>query len=542
MNILKELISRFIGREDLKIEMKPPDIVVFYNGRYHIIRYLVAEEVNFGIKELDSDSIVSLVTSFSTVLEKMLPGSEVKIVKLKSDSSKIMRRISNEMMNLRATLDVIEEPHIRKRTEIKLKILEKIYNTIVSGKPIVRVLLVIKLHSHGKTLSSAKSSIEAVSGLVKAVVYNNMGIKLSEADSRVLRRLVGYELGISCDLPKKSIVVESDRIAVFLPVPPTKKPKIEKYEGIPIGIDLETDWPVIIPLEVFMKHVIILGPTGRGKTTLLASIIEGASTLSYMRLFAIDFKGDLARLADNSILKVMTPADYPINIFVKPSFFSRIDWALSVSDVLSSILGVSRDRLVTVLNKVLREDGKFPDIEEIILDKDLSILSPILDLAVNKPNYALINEIVENNALFTLEGYGTAYQNAYGGLLLHIFKSVALRKSGTRLLIIDEAWRISRLMGLSSLIKEGRSRGVGVVLATQNPNDISVEILENCHLLIMFGSPNEDYLASAKKILGLPDEYIKRLSRLGVGEAIILNALDPHPLIVRIRPPISIQK
>lgn len=541
MNILKELISRFTGKEDLKIEMKPPDIIVFYNGEYRIIRYLVAEEVNFGIKELNHDSIVSLVTSFSTVLEKMLPGSEVKIIKLRSDPSKIMRRISNEMMNLRATIDVVEEPHIRKRTEIKLRILEKLYNTIVSGKPIVRVLLVIKLHSNGKTLSSAMSSLEAVSGLVKTVVYNSMGIKLSEAGPRDLRKLVGYELGISYDLPKKSIVIESDRIASFLPIPPTKKPKIEGCEGIPIGIDLESGWPVIIPSEVFMKHVVILGPTGRGKTTLLASIIESVSTLSYMRSFAIDFKGDLARLVDNTIIRLMTPADYPVNIFVKPDFFSRIDWALSVSDVLSSVLGVSRDRLTTILNKVLREDGRFPGIEEIVLDKDLSVLSPILDLAVNQPNYALINGIVENNVLFTLEGYGTAYQNVYGGLLLHIFKSVASRKDGTRLLIIDEAWRISRLMGLSTLIKEGRSKGVGVVLATQNPSDIPVEILENCHLLIMFGSPNEDYLSSAKKILGLPDEYIKRLSRLGVGEAIILNALDPHPLIVKIRPPISIQ-
>ena len=79
------------------------------------------------------------------------------------------------------------------------------------------------------------------------------------------------------------------------------------------------------------------------------------------------------------------------------------------------------------------------------------------------------------------------------------------------------------------------------MIATQNPNDIPREVIENTHTLIMFGSPNEDYIRDAKRFLGLSSNILNKLYYLGIGEALIFNALDPHPIILKIRQPASMK-
>lgn len=539
MKKIAKIFEKIIGGK-VEYKIDPPDLIVLMRGRVNLIRYLIAEEVDYGIKELSPDKMLIMINMFSELLDVLPPYSEAKIIKRRMSIEKLLRKISNEMMNLRATLDIVEEPHIKRRAEVKLKILEALYENIVRSKPITRVNLVIKIRVTSNNISNAKHLADVYSSKTIGIMQNYFGIKMRMVNRRKeLMDILKNELGLSIETNIKSIIVDSERLSTMMPLPKNKKPTMEKEDGLPIGIDIETGWPVIIPYKSFDKHILILGPTGRGKTTLLASMIEGITNLSNILVFAIDFKGDLANMVYSENVVHLTPDDYPINILVIPSFFQVIDWYLAVSDVLSNVIGVDKENFIRVMNKFANNhqaiDGK-----DILFDKDLSLLSPLIELITSKPKYEALMKHLNNHIVFDLGKYGTAFQNAYGGILMYIYKKLAFSTkmiSKPKLLIVDEAWRISRLNGLEELVKEGRSKHLGVVLATQNPRDIPREIMENTHLLIMFGSRNEDYLRDAERFLGLPREIVKKLAYLGVGEALLLNALDPHPVILRVRTP-----
>ncbi len=536
--LVEKLLAKILGG-DLEVKIKPPDLIIERNGRVYIIRYLIGKEASFGLNEINGEVIKRFIETYSSILEKLPEGSEIKLVKQRVDLNNILSRISNEMMNLKAILDVIEEPHVKQKTLVKLKTLESLYELIIRGTGITRLTLIIKLRSSGTTINEAKQVVSALTNIVKNIMQYELGIKIYEASRRDIVKILRYEIGLDNQLPIKNIVLDNYRVASLAPIPINKKPSIEEQEGIPIGVDLESRWPVIIPFKQLNKHMIVIGPTGRGKTTLLASLIEGIVSMSSIKVFAIDYKGDLVKLLKPALLDIVEPQNYPISILQKPSFIDVIEWSLYVSDVLSNILGIEQNYITKILAKIYRIDIKKETIKKILLDPDLSILSSVIELLTSKSDYEKIRRIVDENVVFDVSGYGTSYQNTYTGLLLGIYKKIVLsdKKNIQRIVIIDEAWRISRLKLLLELIKEGRSRNLGVVLATQNPSDLPREIIENVHLIVIFGSPNEDYRESIRKILGVPRDIVSKLSYLNVGEAILLNALDPHPIFVRIRPP-----
>lgn len=543
MGRIKRIFEKIAGRE-IEWRMDPPDVIISFKGRINLIRYLIAEEVDYSIKDIDHNKMMIMANMFSELLDSLPPYSEVKIIKRKMSIEKLLRKINNEMMNLRATIDTVEEPHIKRKAEVKLRILESLYENIVRGKPITRVNLLVKIRVSSNSISNAKHLAEIYSSKVVGIMQNYYGVKMRTVNRKELFDIIRNEVGLSMEINVKSIIMDNERVSAMLPLPKNKKPIMEKEDGVPIGIDIETGWPVIIPYRLFDKHILILGPTGRGKTTLLASMIEGITSLSNICVFAIDFKGDLANMVYSENITHLTPEDYPINILVKPDFFEIIDWSLSVSDVLSNIIGANRENVIGIMNKVMK-NNMVVDEKTILLDKDLSLLSPLIELMTSKPKYKQLIKHLNNHVIFDLGRYGTAFQNAYGGLLIHIYKQLVFNNNTAnkyKLLVIDEAWRISRLKGLEELVKEGRSKHIGVVLATQNPSDVPREIIENTHLLIMFGSRNEDYWRDAERFLGLPREIVKKLAYLGVGEAMLLNALDPHPVILRVRTPTFMEK
>lgn len=542
MHIRKILKTIF---RDAEFELDPPDLIVSYGKNISIIRYLVGVEANYGLLELSDNELKNIIDKYSVILDRMPIGSEIKIVKMRSDLSKIITKISNEILNLKATIDVVEEEHVRKKAEAKLRIVEKLYETILSGKPINRIILVVKLRTTGQSLEELKQRLNTTAQIIKSFFYTTIGIKLEEPDRRELEKIIRYELGLTDKPPAKQIIVENRRISHLLPYPPRKKPSYEKSgESIPIGVEIETGWPVLLPLDILNKHLLVIGPTGRGKTTLLANIIESLLALEQALTTAIDFKGDLVQMVPTRLLNHVRPGDAPVNLCVKPEDIDSIDWLLMVSDVLDNVMGIPRDKVVSIITKFV-DRGEPPSPEQIVRDRDLSILAPIMRLVAEKPLYDKIYRLFSENTLFDLSSTGTAFQNTYAGILINLYRSHAFKQSSTdkvRLLVVDEAWRITGLQGLLELIKEGRSRNIGVVLAVQNPTDLPVEMIENMHTIIVFGSPNEEYRSKLVKILGLQRQVMSKIKYLSVGEALMINALDPHPIIIRIRPPTRLQQ
>ncbi|MEM4431574.1 MAG: FtsK/SpoIIIE domain-containing protein [Desulfurococcaceae archaeon] len=539
MKLWEKMVSRILD-EDISIEIQEPDLVIRRNGTYSVIRYIVASEVDYSVLEIDEAKLRSIIESYSSLLDKLPEASEVKVVKIGLDLDKFLKRLMNEMLNLKATIDVVEEPHVREKNRVKLEILRNIYDTILKGKKLTQLILVFKIRDSGRDLSEVKKRLSVTSNIVINVLRNEFGVVAREADADDIRNIVKYEIGLEPVIRGKSIVLDSDRLGCLAPIPRFKKPRYNE-DSVILGSDLETGWVVELPLKILDKHILVLGPTGRGKTTFLASLIESLITMSNIRVFGIDFKGDLVSLL-NGILDIVKPCDYPINVFVKPDVFDNIEWFTSVADALSNVLGLDKDFVMEILVK--NRSGGGVKVDEDVLKKKLLLFSNISELVMVEPKYSDLVKLMEKNIVMNMDGYGSSFQNLYASLLIHIYRKTVVSRTSSNtprsVIVIDEAWRVSKLKGLVELVKEGRSRGVGVILASQNPSDIPREIVENTNMVVMFGSINEDYQKDAQKILGVPAVIAKKLSYLGVGEALVINALNPHYVVLKVRPPVKL--
>jgi len=536
---VKNIVGSIIGL-DFTIEVKPPDLIVKTSGGVHVIRYLIGEEANFGIRDLNSDFIKRFVEIYSTIMSKLPEGSEIKIVKQRVNLDKLITRLSNEMMNLKALIEVVEEPHVRRRASVKLKSIENFYELILKGVGVSRINLVVKIRESGSSINEVRSKVSSLSTIVKNLLFNELGIRVREANYNDIVNIIRYELGLVQDVKLKSIILDNYRVFSCTNIPLYKKPSVENYDGIPIGMDLETGWPIIIPFKELFKHMVVIGPTGRGKTTFLATLIEGVIALSNIKVVGFDFKGDLVKQVESELIKIVIPEEYPVNILYKPEFIDVVEWSLIISDTLSNVINVDPSNMSRILSKI-QGFGERVDFKTIMLDQDLSILTPLIEFLTSTPRYEYIDRLLDEHVLFNLYKYGTSFQNIYANIVLGIIKKKILQSVGSeRLIIVDEAWRISKSRILIELVKEGRSRSVGVVLATQNPTDLPREIIENAHHIVIFGSPNEDYRESVRRILGVSQSIVNKLTHLNIGEAIVLNALDPNPMIVRIKPPLKV--
>ncbi|HIH89945.1 type IV secretory system conjugative DNA transfer family protein [Ignicoccus hospitalis] len=115
---------------------------------------------------------------------------------------------------------------------------------------------------------------------------------------------------------------------------------------------------------------------------------------------------------------------------------------------------------------------------------------------------------------------------AFASDILSSILKEELSDSLKRLVIIDEAWLLEEET-LESMMREGRSRGVGVILATQSLKDFGSGVLNNAHTKIFM-----KYLEVQElKELGLQIDLLE-LRKLEVGEALIMT---PDGEVVRVK-------
>ncbi len=544
------LIKHLIG-DNIEIEINNSYLITKAGGKIVVQRFLIADNVEYGFNELNEHEILKLMDNYASLLESLPPGIEIIVLKREKDLVRLMKRISNEMMNIRAKLDILEEPHLRARLLSQLKVLEELYKMIITSNTVARIQLLFKLRAESFDIADAMARIRQQEELVSSVFNNYFRIKLQPLSSSEIRSLIAYHLGITTDFKKRSIVLEHSRLQALTPIRRHAPVLPDSEETIVLGYDIDSDLPVGISIKSLFKHMAVLGPTGKGKTTLLATIIENMVSLFELKIVALDFKGDLARYIDEKMIDIVNPNIYPINILKKPQWLKLIDWGIIVRDVLENIVGLNTKNIAEILTLISKNVG-VSEPEKILMDPHLSKLSPVIDLLINNPNYDELYRVLRNkNILFNISSHGTMFQNTYAGLILGMCSNILLQENTDNdkiksnnttelignVITIDEAWRISRLESLKRLIKEGRSRKVSIILATQNPSDIPRELYENIQTVIVFGSPNQEYQDQIRKLLGIPQKITRRLSYLGVGEALVVNTEARKPIIVKIKPP-----
>lgn len=527
-----ERIKASLGLAGGEVEMEPPDLVAKLGGGGVVVsRYLVCDSVDYSVRDFNESSARKYVETFASILDKLPVNSEVRIIKDEVDLKWFTRKLVNEILNTRVKLDSAQDEHSRVKHKVRLEVLSKLYEALLKGEPFTSTTLLVKIRVAAKTLEEARSMLEYHESVVSRVFKTYYGLSLRRASKSELVRILRQDLNLEPWNIAPSVVAESRRLGFIHPFPLEKRSVFT--DGVFLGVDLRDGRPVQIPVEQFFKHMVVIGPTGKGKTALLATLVESASIIDGLKTLSIDFKGDLAKYLPDKLVKALTPEDIVVNLAHKPPWLSNADWRMIVVDSLSTALNTDPGRVLEAL-ELVEKTG----IAALLHRGEGSILLPLFELFNRTPRYELLESIHRESVLLELQGRSTSFQNVYAGVVIGVLRNGLSRREGFgNLLVIDEAWRVSRLRSLVELFKEGRSWRVGVVIATQNPGDVPREILENASNLIFFGSLDADYVEKAVKSTGVGAEYAQHVMKLGVGEALYVNTEEAAPVLLRVKTP-----
>jgi DNA helicase HerA-like ATPase len=124
--------------------------------------------------------------------------------------------------------------------------------------------------------------------------------------------------------------------------------------------------------------------------------------------------------------------------------------------------------------------------------------------------------------VYDLTDLGNEDRNVASSLIVSSLVLEASEKGlpGRVVLVVDEAWRVSigSANHMIMALREGRSKGLYVIYATQSPSDLPQAILDNTRVVVAFGGFTKNYAELARR-LGL--EEVDKLLRLPVGEAYV---------------------
>ncbi|MFA6036046.1 MAG: ATP-binding protein [Candidatus Micrarchaeia archaeon] len=102
-------------------------------------------------------------------------------------------------------------------------------------------------------------------------------------------------------------------------------------------------------------------------------------------------------------------------------------------------------------------------------------------------------------------------------------------KKGLKLFVVlDEAWKIAKddESDAVSIVREGRKYQFGLIVASQNPTDVSEAIFSNVGTTFIFRIKFERYLDYMQSTLGFSPFMRNEISKFGVGQAAINMAFQ----------------
>ncbi|HWP36027.1 MAG TPA: ATP-binding protein [Gemmatimonadales bacterium] len=140
----------------------------------------------------------------------------------------------------------------------------------------------------------------------------------------------------------------------------------------------------------------------------------------------------------------------------------------------------------------------------------LNRVEPLFDLGIFPENDAVaatFEELLEGRTVLSLNALPNDWIRSVVAEFLimrmhgHLLRGAQPRRL-TRLIVLDEAHRVAESERLSSLAREGRAFGVGLVIATQFAKDIPDTISGNLETKVFFKASAEDAQAVARTITG----------------------------------------
>ena len=295
-------------------------------------------------------------------------------------------------------------------------------------------------------------------------------------------------------------------------------------------------------------HMEIWGSSGMGKTQFVMSLLAQLSQHSNSRFGIADFKNDYS---DDTGFPALAGAEFldlwndgaPYNPLALDDDSERaiatavIELRDTVDEATRAFtrMGIrQRAKLENALRdayNVGRTEGRWPTLRTLDDQLDADLAGIMGDLTRHElfRSGEPLGGVIDRNVVFGLSkipGNGQTTVLAAGfilsALLLRIQNLPPVPNTIRYVAVIDEAHRVAAFQAIKTMIREGRSKGLGVVLATQQPLDLPEIVAANAQTKICFGLPDATVATIAARKLDPGNPRLsEQIRTLGVGEAFV---------------------
>ena len=518
------------------------------------LRFIAVQDPLNTLSSLHLDKIEQYMNNFSSFLSLLSDNVTIMYIKISESYTDLLRRIESKMNKLRVLLE-LGGNDVKKLRE--LKVLEKIHDNLLNSKNVYRIMLLFIIKVVGKC-DVIEDILEKETSTLMELIDTYLSLKPYIVNPK---NIVDYKTVIPVMDRKivvdkrKSILIIGNSGGALLPISRNESNVIDlDLEGVYIGYDMVLGKPIMLSPEKHLKyHGLVIGPTGKGKTTLLASMFYRAHLLGYS-VAAIDFKGDMTRyVADDSLIVYGIDFKSLLKSYRNKGFDIN-KWVFDVARMLSSIFGLKRAEsyiIFRVVQQVIFGNKDLYSVErELSKNKYFSrigsrsdvyghIIEAINALIDDEAKHDMLLRELKKTYIINLEHYPDYIKELLSSIVLLYEKNMSTPLSKfKKLVLVDEAWRLRNINpnALSMLYREGRSLGIGVFSTSQLLRDLSKTIVDNSSVFVIFGSNTKEYINDIKESFNLTSRELEKISELGVGEAAIIIKGSKRPIWVKIVP------
>ena len=293
-------------------------------------------------------------------------------------------------------------------------------------------------------------------------------------------------------------------------------------------------------------HALLLGSTSSGKTVTLRSFLARASLAHGVNFLMIDWNGEneeWAKGVNATVWKV--PLNFKVNLFKLNGLGkeARASMAAESLTVAARLTALQSTKVKSALMRFYI-DGKEPSLYDLWLtlcsnDRGKSnVLNQRLRAIQRVVGYepdALWNGIFTRNSLISLAGLNESEKSLVTYSLLQrlseIFDKRPELNSRLRLMVaVDEAWQFfrqergfetSRESSLEKVVRLGRKYGFGLVISTQQIEDVPKVFVNSCALVMVHQLRESQY--HGFDILGLGRYESALLKGAAQGEMLLMD-------------------
>jgi hypothetical protein len=293
-------------------------------------------------------------------------------------------------------------------------------------------------------------------------------------------------------------------------------------------------------------HMEIWGSSGAGKTQFVMALLSQLASKAGARFGVADFKndygGEFPRQADAQFLDLWNEGA-PYNPLALATLDDRsvrtaVIELRDIVDVATQSFARLGVRQKTKLQHKLAEafeqgkrDNQWPTLRTLdgLLDDDLR--GVIGDLTSNDlfREGPPLGDVTDHNTVFGLSnipgnGLTTVLAAGFilGSLQLKMQGLPPVANSLRYAMVVDEAHRVAAFKALDTMVREGRSKGLAVILATQQPGDLTPVVAANAQTRVCFRLSDATAAATAARSLDPGDRSLpEQIRTLDSGEAYV---------------------